>query len=156
MLSAQSRITGLIKSSDGKAISNAYISSPTSLQKSQSDSAGYFEIALAQKENLLLLITHPEYKPSEIKLDTSVFYTIILSPIQNIDGAKVSTSSQRQTSLIGAHTMKTEIITSGELKKAACCDLAGCFETQGTVAGEIARHRLAFVGPQPYRDSPFP
>ena len=29
--------------------------------------------------------------------------------------------------------VKTEVITQTELKKAACCDLAGCFETQGTV-----------------------
>jgi hypothetical protein len=29
--------------------------------------------------------------------------------------------------------VKTELINQAELKKAACCDLAGCFETQGTV-----------------------
>jgi outer membrane receptor for ferrienterochelin and colicin len=29
--------------------------------------------------------------------------------------------------------IKTEIINSNELRKAACCDLAGCFETQATV-----------------------
>jgi len=29
--------------------------------------------------------------------------------------------------------VKTEIITRAELRKAACCDLAGCFETQSTV-----------------------
>lgn len=29
--------------------------------------------------------------------------------------------------------IKTEIINSDELRKAACCDLAGCFETQSTV-----------------------
>ncbi|MBK8424473.1 MAG: hypothetical protein IPL27_00245 [Lewinellaceae bacterium] len=29
--------------------------------------------------------------------------------------------------------IKTEIINRAELRKAACCDLAGCFETQSTV-----------------------
>jgi outer membrane receptor for ferrienterochelin and colicin len=29
--------------------------------------------------------------------------------------------------------IKTEVINRGELRKAACCDLAGCFETQSTV-----------------------
>ncbi|MFX8246739.1 hypothetical protein ABTL56_19570, partial [Acinetobacter baumannii] len=29
--------------------------------------------------------------------------------------------------------IKIEVITKVELKKAACCDLAGCFETQASV-----------------------
>jgi outer membrane receptor for ferrienterochelin and colicin len=32
---------------------------------------------------------------------------------------------------------KTEIINRGELRKAACCDLAGCFETQSTVQPQV-------------------
>jgi outer membrane cobalamin receptor len=32
---------------------------------------------------------------------------------------------------------KTEIIDRGELRKAACCDLAGCFETQSTVQPQV-------------------
>jgi outer membrane receptor for ferrienterochelin and colicins len=32
---------------------------------------------------------------------------------------------------------KTEIIDRGELRKAACCDLAGCFETQSSVQPQV-------------------
>jgi len=37
----------------------------------------------------------------------------------------------------GMMPIKTEIITQKELQKAACCDLAGCFETQTTVQPQV-------------------
>src|SRR5687767_2624918 len=39
----------------------------------------------------------------------------------------------RRPSYISSNPIKTEVISSLELKKAACCDLAGCFETQASV-----------------------
>lgn len=37
--------------------------------------------------------------------------------------------------------VKMEIINRAELRKAACCDLAGCFETQSTVQPILPANR---------------
>ena len=44
---------------------------------------------------------------------------------------------QEGTFISTVNAIKTEVITSTELKKAACCDLAGCFETQLTVDPQV-------------------
>ncbi len=50
------------------------------------------------------------------------------------EAAEVHIVRKKQGSFIDAEkTVKTEVITQKELTKAACCDMAGCFETQGTV-----------------------
>ena len=47
---------------------------------------------------------------------------------------EVVVKSQRPGTYISSiNPIKTEVITKTELTKAACCDLAGCFETQGMV-----------------------
>ena len=62
-------------------------------------------------------------------LDTVVF---VLKKINNLKEVIViaEKNGTRQSNL---SIIKTEILTSAELKKAACCDLAGCFETQSSV-----------------------
>lgn len=44
---------------------------------------------------------------------------------------------QRGAYISELQPIKTEIINRNELRKAACCDLAGCFETQSTVQPQI-------------------
>lgn len=43
------------------------------------------------------------------------------------------TTRSNNTYLNSADAAKVEVITAGELRKAACCDLAGCFNTTATV-----------------------
>lgn len=57
-----------------------------------------------------------------LKMDANV----TLQEVQVFDEKKGAYISQLQP-------IKTEIINRVELRKAACCDLAGCFETQSTV-----------------------
>ena len=44
---------------------------------------------------------------------------------------------QEDAFISSVNPIKTEVITSSELKKAACCDLAGCFETQISVDPQV-------------------
>lgn len=55
-----------------------------------------------------------------------------LNESSNLD--EITIKSQQDGVIISSlHSIKTEHITQTELAKAACCDLAGCFETQTTV-----------------------
>lgn len=133
VLFSQTTFKGHVNSSAGLPVIGADISINNTKESHKTDSSGYFQFTNNATSLQTLTFSHPDFNTFIFKYDTGTSFTIILTPLQVVKGAKVSTSSERQSSLIGAQTMKTEIITSGELKKAACCDLAGCFETQGTV-----------------------
>lgn len=132
-LFSQQTFKGLITNPSRIPIVGVEISINKNSEIFKSDSSGYFQFISSDTPVLTLTFSHPNYITYIVNYDTNRFFNIALTPLQVVNGAKVSISSERQSSLIGAQTMKTEIITSGELKKAACCDLAGCFETQGTV-----------------------
>lgn len=133
VLFSQTTFKGFVNTPEGFPIFGADLSINNSKETHKTDSSGYFQFIHDESTLQTLTFSHPDFNTFFLKYDTGKVFTITLTPLQIVKGAKVSTSSERQSSLIGAQTMKTEIITSGELKKAACCDLAGCFETQGTV-----------------------
>lgn len=83
---------------------------------------------------LAIVISYPSCNTDTVTIADTTYRILNITKLYNIGKASVSIQgSGSRSSHIGLHTVKTEIITQGELKKAACCDLAGCFETQGTV-----------------------
>lgn len=93
--------------------------------------AGEFKINLPKKLPYTLLISFAGYKTDSVQvIDTSVIY---VSLIEKSALNSVTVQGNKKPYYIAANPIKTEVITSLELKKAACCDLAGCFETQATV-----------------------
>lgn len=65
-----------------------------------------------------------------IKQQTSVIFKL---QEQKLLGEVVVKGQKDGVIISNINPIKTEQITTTELKKAACCDLAGCFETQTTV-----------------------
>ncbi|MBK7695214.1 MAG: TonB-dependent receptor plug domain-containing protein [Saprospiraceae bacterium] len=64
--------------------------------------------------------------------DLHAFWTFKMDATVTLQEVKVY--DQRRGAYISAlHPIKIEVINRTELRKAACCDLAGCFETQSTV-----------------------
>lgn len=64
--------------------------------------------------------------------DYGAFWTLVMQA--NLELKEVRVQGQRNGSFVSVlQPIKTEIINRDELRKAACCDLAGCFETQATV-----------------------
>lgn len=60
--------------------------------------------------------------------------TILVMLIEKSNLQEVVVRSEKDGTILSNITpIKTEILTSVELKKSACCDLAGCFETQSSV-----------------------
>lgn len=67
-------------------------------------------------------------------VDVSSMDTVLFVLKQNSNMQEVVVHSEKEgTILSNLSLIKTEILTSVELKKSACCDLAGCFETQSSV-----------------------
>lgn len=94
------------------------------------DGKGEFAVE-AWKLPQTLLVSFVGYKTDTLLVTDTAWINITL--IETGALSDVSVASRRRASYIASFPIKTEVISSLELKKAACCDLAGCFETQASV-----------------------
>lgn len=133
LLPAASQVTvkGLVKNRFDAPISGAKLSFGDSGAYVLTDSLGTFAFTQSVKGKFVI-VSHPTYLNDTVRLDKRNFYTIVLNEFQTITGVKVKAESEKNLALKGISS-HTEVIGQGDLKKTACCDLAGCFETQGTV-----------------------
>ncbi len=96
------------------------------------DSTGHFEIQAFDQEKMKLIATFVGYTPDTLEVNQFDFVEFNLYKKSVLD--EVIIKGQRDGVIISQiNPIKTEQITQSELKKAACCDLAGCFDTQTTV-----------------------
>jgi hypothetical protein len=92
---------------------------------------GYYEIGRAGEANSMLIASFVGHISDTLKVtqETEINFQLKTTALSQVnvreeqDGVVISDNS----------AIKTEKITQTELVKAACCDLAGCFETQTTV-----------------------
>jgi outer membrane receptor for ferrienterochelin and colicin len=101
-----------------------------------SDSLGYFRITLDRKEPRTLVARYVGHTSDSLRAEPGLFLEFILkdtlqTQTLQITGRKVGIALSDQS------LIKTEQITQLELTKSACCDLAGCFETQTTVQPQV-------------------
>lgn len=97
-----------------------------------SDSLGRFYLKI-DTDSLIaekIIVSHPNYLTDSVKANQSGEIEVKLKQVYKLN---TIVKKVEKLSTITTDIVKTEVINSGELKKAACCDLAGCFETQGTV-----------------------
>lgn len=94
---------------------------------------GEFEIpAPTVADNKYLIARYVGYAPDTLEVTLFRDIAFRLRPIGAL--AEVVVRGKRQGVVLSdLRAIKTEQITQAELTKAACCDLAGCFETQTTV-----------------------
>lgn len=89
-------------------------------------------VLLKNSSSSKLVASYSGYLKDTIDVDNLDTVLFILKEKNNLQEvlviAEKAGTVQSNLSLI-----KTEILTSVELKKSACCDLAGCFETQSSV-----------------------
>lgn len=130
ILFSQKYIKGQVINTSYLPISNVTIKN--NYLTTKSDSLGNFEISINDNNliNDTLIFNHEKYNTDTFICSTEKNNIITLRSIYTLN--TIVKKGEKNTS-IGNQTIKTEIISSIELKKAACCDLAGCFETQGTV-----------------------
>ncbi|MBL7942402.1 MAG: TonB-dependent receptor plug domain-containing protein [Flavobacteriales bacterium] len=103
------------------------------------DDSGHFDIALPPDTSLALYhikITFggaTEVYEIDDLFSEWIFTMAVLVELQEVSVYDVTTGAY----ISRLQPIKTEIINSNELRKAACCDLAGCFETQSTVQPQV-------------------
>lgn len=93
---------------------------------------GAFEIYATGISNKILIAAASGYLTDTIEITGQTSVVFRLRKATSME--EVVVQSRRDGVMISSiQPIKTEQITQTELKKSACCDLAGCFETQTTV-----------------------
>lgn len=97
-----------------------------------SDNNGDFEITLTGINDKRLVVSFIGYNSDTVIVANETFLKISLSGEKSLE--EITISDQRSGQHISTlDPIKTEVITSVELAKGACCDLAGCFNTNASV-----------------------
>lgn len=129
-LNAQT-IIGKVTNNKNQALRDAYVYWSGTNDFVLTGEKGEFEISKLNTSNLLVA-KYVGHDSDTIEVIDQTFVQFTLVQNQSLD--EVTVSSQKDGVIISdLKPIKTEQITQTELAKSACCDLAGCFETQTTV-----------------------
>lgn len=131
VLSYAQDLSGTVRNTADEPLAGASVHWVGNKKGTVSDNAGAFNIALPNKMPYHLVVSFAGHRPDTLLITNNDFVTVVLTEKSLLGG--VTVQGQQRAAFIAASPIKTEVITSLELKKAACCDLAGCFETQATV-----------------------
>ncbi|MBC7873531.1 MAG: TonB-dependent receptor [Ferruginibacter sp.] len=129
--SAAQIISGRVVNSNNQPLPGASIFFLNNKKGVNADEEGRFSInkmATAEK----LVASHTGYASDTLDIRTATAILFVLKEKSNLQEVVIRAEKDGiiQSNL---NPIKTEILTSVELKKSACCDLAGCFETQASV-----------------------
>ncbi len=130
-LSAQV-ITGKVINHKKEPLPDASISWAGTTIAVRTDAKGAFSIDSKNIAETKLVASHAGYQPDTVEIVMIAPVEFRLTPVQQL-GEVIVTSQQDGIVNANRSPFKVEKITTTELRKAACCDLAGCFETQLTV-----------------------
>ncbi len=93
---------------------------------------GDYELTTKGSGDKMLIATYVGHRADTIKHTNQTKINFSLEESQTLD--EVVVKGNREGVLISSSkAIKTEQLTQTELGKSACCDLAGCFETQTTI-----------------------
>lgn len=133
ILSKAQRITGKVTNSENEPLRGATIQWLDLNQGTFTNSAGIFELKKSPRLPHKLIASFVGYQSDTILIaspDSDIIFK--LQPNKRL--SEIIIESQRAGVIISNNkAIKVEQITQTELRKSACCDLAGCFETQTTV-----------------------
>ena len=131
---SQDYINGKVVDHKLQALINATVYWENSQIGTITDSIGYFTIIKPDLINQKLIISFIGFENDTINIseNTPKNLNIILKNPNNLNTINIK-ENRKGTYIDKSKTIKTETITQKELTKAACCDLAGCFETQLSV-----------------------
>lgn len=95
------------------------------------DIDGHFSLA-RHPETTLLVFSYVGYDPDTLETAGITEFEITLKSIQQLEGVEI-TANRQHTYISTLGAAKSEVITIGELRKAACCNLSESFETNLSV-----------------------
>jgi outer membrane receptor for ferrienterochelin and colicins len=128
-------IRGTISNTQNQPLVGATIKWMGAATAVRSNEKGVFSIAKSNNNSSLLVASHSGYVTDTLPVTAD---TVVLIRLRSKgDLTEVIVTAEKEGIVLSNRTdAKVEVLTSVELKKAACCDLAGCFETQGSVQSQ--------------------
>lgn len=93
---------------------------------------GVFEIKTDSITDKRLVFSFVGYDPDTVVITDQTYISVTLKGAKQLKEVTVI-GEQGSAYISNINPIKTEVITQKELTKSACCDLAGCFETQSSV-----------------------
>ena len=125
-------ILGKVSNENDKSLVGASVYWVNTIIGTTTGIRGEFELSTKEISQKHLVASYVGYIPDTIEVKKQTFIVFKLKESQTLN--EVVVKEQRDGVIISnLNPIKTEQITQTELGKAACCDLAGCFETQTTV-----------------------
>lgn len=126
------KISGTVTNDTGKPLIGASVYWLQTTTGTSTDTQGEFQVSLKENSNKKLIASYVGYTSDTIEISHQTVLTFKLVQAKTL-GEVVVRDQQDGVIISNLNPIKTEQITQTELRKAACCDLAGCFETQSTV-----------------------
>ncbi|RZM25428.1 MAG: TonB-dependent receptor [Pedobacter sp.] len=125
-------ITGKVTNNKKQALKGANVHWLGKTIAVATDDQGQFKLNAVGITHRTLVASFTGYVSDTVEIGGKTYVDLSLREEKNLDEVIVSA---RRNGIINSSLspFKVEQITLGELAKAACCDLAGCFETQLTV-----------------------
>jgi len=130
-LSAQ-KIKGSVIDLKNEALIGAAVYWLNSSISVATDNNGEFSIVISENNSKKLVAMYVGYLSDTIEYTNQKFIEFKLKEIKTLNTVTI-TEEKDGIQLSNLSPIKIETITQTELKKSACCDLAGCFETQSSV-----------------------
>lgn len=126
-------ISGTVKGLSGsmeEPLPGAVIKVLNSINGTTTDSNGSFRLKINNTESNYLLVSYFGFKTDTINITGKEYIDIVLTNDFSTSEIKVKDSKHTFIENVGA---KTEVLTGVEFRKAACCDLTGCFGNNSSI-----------------------
>ncbi|MHA7944047.1 TonB-dependent receptor [Formosa sp. 3Alg 14/1] len=134
VLSAQ-HISGKVTNTNNEPLAGASLHWKNTAIGITTDINGRYKLTTKDISNKTLIVSYVGHVSQVLEISDQSEINVILEASESLD--EVVIKSQREGVIISSLSpIKTELLTQTELAKAACCDLAGCFETQTTVQAQ--------------------
>lgn len=95
------------------------------------DSTGKFSLTLVNVTDKRLVVSYAGYKTDTVDAAEKLQVEVLLEP--NMSTSTINVEGNKKSTYFGNLNAKSEVISSGEIKKESCCDLAGCFGRNSSV-----------------------
>lgn len=124
-------ITGSVTNIFGDALPGATITWSGTTIGSTTDESGLFSIENKTEGRRTLVFSFVGFKTDSVTVGTITHWKVQLIEDNTLSTVDITAKSQATRFVDGV--IKTEVVGTRELERAACCSLAGCFSTNASV-----------------------
>ena len=132
LLSFSQEYSGKVTDMDNIALFGANVYWIETTTGTTTDEEGAFIISGNGINDKRLVVSYVGFKSDTVEISSSRSVLVSLEPLESLTAVQIE-GTQSGSYISAINPIKTEVINQVELTKAACCDLAGCFDTQGSV-----------------------